>query len=91
MGLPDHVEQYAIPMGRVQLEVHTQPNGSKNYWLFSSVAAIELKEEDIGELGSLLKSYEEEKINKYKLWSKWALRVLFPLVFLYIGYTIGVS
>lgn len=91
MALPKHVEKYAIPMGRVQLEVHTQPNGDKNYWLFSSVAAIELQEEDIGELGSLFKSYYEEKIDRYKLWSKRALWVLFPLVFLSIGYLIGAS
>jgi len=91
MALPDNVDQYETTMGRVKLEVHTQPNGSKNYWLFSSVAAIELREEDVGELGKLLVSYDAEKIDRNKLWQKWFTRLLFPPVFIYIGYMIGVS
>ncbi len=91
MALPENVEHYAIPMERVKLEVHTQPNGNKNYWLFSSVAAIELMKEDIGELGQLLVSYDEEEINRSKLRMKRAFWVLCPLVFIFVGYMIGVS
>lgn len=64
MSLPANVEHYEVPSGGVKLEVHQQQNGHVNYWLFAAHAAIELKEEDIGQLGEMLRTYNKEVINK---------------------------
>lgn len=89
MVLPDDVEHYTIPMQRVKLEVHHQPTGATNYWLFSSVAAIELREEDIGPLGELLQAYDKEVINRKSTLHKVVYRVLLVAVVAFIIFIIG--
>lgn len=64
MSIPDEVEAYYIPSDRVKFEIHHQSDGSQNFWLFASVAAIELKEEDIAPLGELLSAWSKEKKKK---------------------------
>lgn len=64
MSIPDEVEAYYIPSDRVKFEIHHQSDGSKNFWLFASVAAIELKEEDIAPLGELLTAWSKERKKK---------------------------
>lgn len=64
MSIPDEVEAYYIPSDRVKFEIHHQSDGSQNFWLFASVAAIELKEEDIAPLGELLTAWSKERKKK---------------------------